>query len=224
MFGLPEQSPEQAISDVEQAIALAPTHLSLYQLTIEPNTLFHQTPPPLPDDDTVWAMQEALQARVAAAGYAQYEVSAYARAERECEHNRNYWRFGDYLGIGAGAHGKITDANGISRLWKVRQPKEYLEHAGTVAGIGGERRLSRADAAFEFMLNALRLRAGFETPLFGQRTGLPLSVVESPLRTAEARGLISWDLQRIVPTDLGARFLNDLVGLFLPDTGAAPAR
>src|SRR3989344_3582228 len=143
MFGLPDQTVEQAVSDVRTAIQLHPSHLSVYQLTIEPNTLFHAQPPTLPDDDVAWEMQSQLQAELAAADYRQYEVSAYAKPGYECRHNLNYWKFGDYLGIGAGAHAKITDATGITRLWKVKQPNDYLLYAGTPQGIGGEQKLSR---------------------------------------------------------------------------------
>ncbi len=220
MFGLPQQTLTQALADVDAAIALVPAHLSLYQLTIEPNTLFHHRPPALPDDDATFAMQEALQARLSAAGYDQYEVSAYAQPGRQCAHNRNYWRFGDYLGIGAGAHAKITDATGISRLWKAKQPKEYMSTAGTPASIGGERRLTRAEVGLEFMMNALRLTEGVESALFTERTGQPLSLIQARLRAAEERGLIVWDAHRIRPTDLGRRFLNDLLALFLPEDDA----
>jgi len=137
MFGLPQQTLDEALADLRTALALNPTHLSLYQLTLEPNTLFHAQPPELPDEDVLAAMQEALQAELADAGFTQYEVSAYARAGRRCRHNLNYWQFGDYLGIGAGAHAKITDADGITRLWKVKQPRNFLETAGTPAGLGG---------------------------------------------------------------------------------------
>lgn len=222
MFGLPRQMLAEALADVDTAIALAPTHLSLYQLTIEPNTLFHHRPPALPDDDAAFAMQEALQARLRAAGYAQYEVSAYAQPGHQCAHNRNYWRFGDYLGIGAGAHAKITDANGITRLWKAKQPKEYMAAAGTPAGVGGERRLTRAEVGLEFMMNALRLTDGVESALFAERTGQPLSLIQRRLQAAEARGLLAWDAHRIRPTELGHRFLNDLLALFLPEEGWAP--
>ncbi len=222
MFGLPQQTLAQALADVDAAIGLAPTHLSLYQLTIEPNTLFHHRPPALPDDDVTFAMQEALQARLRGTGYDQYEVSAYAQPGRQCAHNRNYWRFGDYLGIGAGAHAKITDATGITRLWKAKQPKEYMSNAGTPAGIGGERRLTRNEVGLEFMMNALRLIEGVESPLFTERTGQPLSLIQARLRTAEERGLIEWDAHHIRPTELGRRFLNDLLALFLPEDDAPP--
>ena len=214
MFGLPQQTVEQAISDIRTAIQLRPTHLSAYQLTIEPNTLFHARPPALPDDDSTWEMQSRLQAELAAAGYQQYEVSAYAQPGYQCRHNLNYWMFGDYLGIGAGAHAKITDTAGITRLWKVKQPNEYLRTAGTPRGIGGEQKLSRQHTATEFMMNALRLNRGFPSRLFAERTGLSLSVVAKPLQEAERRGLIEWDTESLRPTTTGFRFLNDVVALF----------
>jgi putative oxygen-independent coproporphyrinogen III oxidase len=215
MFGLPGQTVEQALADMRTAIDLHPTHLSAYQLTIEPNTLFHARPPVLPDDDITWDMQSQLQAELAAAGYRQYEVSAYARPGYECRHNLNYWKFGDYLGIGAGAHAKITDASGITRLWKVKHPNDYLRTAGTPEGIGGEQPLSRHDAAAEFMLNALRLVDGFPSPLFQERAGLPISACEPELALAENKGLIEWDAQAIRPTPQGRRFLNNLLELFV---------
>ncbi|MCR4331825.1 MAG: YggW family oxidoreductase, partial [Sulfuricaulis sp.] len=230
--GLPGQTVEQALADMHTAMALRPTHLSAYQLTIEPNTLFHARPPVLPDDDITWDMQSRLQTELAAANYRQYEVSAYARPGYECRHNLNYWKFGDYLGIGAGAHAKITtpsgDAQGcasaargrmpgaaITRLWKVKHPNEYLSAAGTPGSIGGEQKLSRHDAVAEFMLNALRLVDGFPSPLFQERAGLPISACEPKLTLAENQGLIEWDTQSIRPTPQGRRFLNNLLELFV---------
>ena len=215
MFGLPGQTVEQALADMRTAMALRPTHLSAYQLTIEPNTLFHARPPTLPDDDITWDMQNLLQTELAAADYRQYEVSAYARPGYECRHNLNYWKFGDYLGIGAGAHAKITDASGITRVWKVKHPNEYLSTAGTPESIGGEQQLSRHDAAAEFMLNALRLVDGFPSPLFQERAGLPISACEPELTQAENQGLIEWDARTIRPTPQGRRFLNNLLELFV---------
>jgi putative oxygen-independent coproporphyrinogen III oxidase len=215
MFGLPGQTVEQALADMRTAIALHPTHLSAYQLTIEPNTLFHARPPTLPDDDITWDMQNQLQTELATADYRQYEVSAYARPGYECRHNLNYWKFGDYLGIGAGAHAKVTDRTGITRLWKVKHPNEYLSTAGTSESIGGEQKLSRHDAAAEFMLNALRLVDGFPSPLFQERAGLPISACEQKLTLAENQGLIEWDTQSIRPTPQGRRFLNNLLELFV---------
>ncbi|MHB8622111.1 MAG: radical SAM family heme chaperone HemW [Sulfuricaulis sp.] len=215
MFGLPQQSLAQVMSDIRYAIQFQPSHLSVYQLTIEPNTLFHVRPPTLPDDDITWEMQCQLQAELAAAGYRQYEISAYAKPGSECRHNLNYWQFGDYLGIGAGAHGKITAATSITRLWKVKQPNEYLGVAGTLACIGGEQTLTRHDTVAEFMLNALRLVNGFPTPLFQDRAGLPISACRQNLALAESRGLLEWDTQTIRPTPHGRRFLNNLLELFV---------
>ncbi|MBI3545190.1 MAG: oxygen-independent coproporphyrinogen III oxidase-like protein [Gammaproteobacteria bacterium] len=214
MFGLPQQTLEQALADIRCAIQFQPSHLSVYQLTLEPNTLFHAQPPALPDDDVIWEMQCQLQKELAAAGYRQYEISAYAQAGKECRHNLNYWLFGDYLGIGAGAHSKITDNNSITRAWKVKQPKEYLRLAGTPAGIGGAEKLTRADMPMEFMMNALRLSAGFPPRLFAERAGLPISAMEKSLHAAERDGLITWDLDCLRPTEKGFRFLNNLLGLF----------
>ena len=220
MFALPEQTLQEAGDDLEAALALEPTHLSYYQLTIEPNTLFHRRPPRLPEEDLAWAMQERAQARLAEAGYAQYEVSAYARPGRRSRHNLNYWRFGDYLGIGAGAHGKISDAREgrIVRTAKTRHPQTYLQKVGSGdPGLVTTRDLSREDVGFEFMLNALRLTGGFASSLFAEHTGLPILQVEAGLREAEARGWIEWDLHSIRPTEQGRRFLNDLLELFLPE-------
>ena len=215
MFGLPGQTVEQALADVRTAIELGPTHISAYQLTVEPNTLFHARPPKLPDDDTIWEMQQAIQDLLAESGFRQYEVSAYARPGYECRHNLNYWTFGDYLGIGAGAHGKLTDPGGITRLWKLKRPDDYLAKAGARAAIGGEQRLTGRDAAAEFMLNALRLKEGFSKSLFPERTGLPVAEIQSALGLAESRALLDVDALTVRPTALGYRYLNDLIGLFL---------
>ncbi len=215
MFGLPGQTPEQAVNDIRTAIEQRPTHLSAYQLTIEPNTLFHARPPALPDDDAIWDMQQAIQAELAAAGFEQYEVSAYSKPGRECRHNLNYWQFGDYLGLGAGAHGKLTRNNAIARTWKVKHPVAYLKTAGTPASIGGVRQLTQKDVVAEFMLNALRLTDGFPTALFTARTGLPLGVAATPLREAQRRDLLIEDGAALRPTERGRRFLNNLVELFV---------
>ncbi|MCL4316420.1 MAG: radical SAM family heme chaperone HemW [Gammaproteobacteria bacterium] len=225
MYGLPEQSLKDALEDLHTAFALEPRHLSHYQLTLEPNTLFHQHPPPLPDDDLIGDMQTRCQAELAGHGYENYEVSAYAQKGARCKHNLNYWQFGDYLGIGAGAHGKITGAQQqtITRLWKLKQPHDYMDKSETPARIGGENTLTPADAAFEFMLNALRLTEGVPLRLFTEHTGLPLSFIEQSLKYAEQRGLVEWNVQGIRPTEQGQRYLNDLTELFLPPTtGAAP--
>ena len=218
MYGLPYQSLSQAVDDIETAIALEPKHLSHYQLTIEPNTFFHHQPPTVPDDDKLWEMQEACQASIAKHDYTQYEISAYAKDGYQCQHNLNYWQFGDYLGIGAGAHGKLTNApeQKINRSWKVKQPQDYLDKATSEKRIAGEKNLTRDDAAFEFMMNALRLNNGFETEIFQQHVGLPISVVEKALKQAEEKNWISWNLKRIKPTDTGRQYLNNLLELFMP--------
>lgn len=224
MFGLPQQELEEAIADVKRVIDLAPDHISLYQLTIEPNTVFWAKPPTLPDDDTLWDMQQRLQSLLAQNGYCQYEVSAYAREGKRCRHNLNYWQFGDYLGIGAGAHAKVSDPQGTTRLAKLKKPNAYVAKAGTRAGVASEQRLSPHDAAIEFMMNALRLTEGFPTRLFQERTGLPLSAVIPALHSAVAKGLLNWNVRTIRPTELGMRLLNDLLCLFLPAEDTVPKR
>ena len=225
MFGLPAQSVTDGLHDVEQALTLHPEHLSYYQLTIEPNTLFHAQPPALPDDDTVWELQHAAQLRMADHGFMQYEISAYARQNKSCVHNRNYWQFGDYLGIGAGAHSKLTDVRQqkILRLIKEKHPRDYINktisNPAQSGAVVSEQALSRQDLALEFMLNALRLTEGFPAALFSERTGLPISVLEAPLREAERLELIEWDLHTITPTHKGKLFLNNLLELFLPGKG-----
>ena len=220
MYGLPNQSQQQAIDDIETAIALEPKHISHYQLTIEPNTFFHHQPPVTPDDDALWEMQLACQERLAKNDYAQYEISAYAKDSFQSQHNLNYWQFGDYLGIGAGAHGKLTNApeQTISRSWKVKQPQDYLNNAASEKRISGHKILTRDDASFEFMMNVLRLNNGFETELFQRHVGLPISIIEKALKQAEEKGWISWDLKRIKPTDTGRQYLNNLLELFMPDS------
>ncbi len=222
MYALPAQSLQAMRRDVEQALALAPAHLSLYQLTIEPNTVFAKYPPPLPDDDTAAAMHEWIEAQLATAAYRHYEVSAYAKVGKSCRHNVNYWQFGDYLGIGAGAHSKISFPNRILRQSRLRQPATYIEHALAGNALAESAEVRRGDLAFEFMLNALRLNDGVPIRLFSERTGLPLSSIESALQQAEARGLLRRDLHEIAPTVLGRRFLTDLQSLFLrsPQTGS----
>ena len=218
MYALPGQTLAMALDDVERALALAPTHLSHYQLTLEPNTVFAARPPQgLPDEDGAWDMQEACQARLAEAGFAQYEISAYARPGRQCAHNLNYWRFGDYLGIGAGAHGKLTLGadQQVLRRWKVKHPTEYLAKAGTAAAIGGDEVLTPQRLPFDFMLNALRLNEGVPAALFEARTGLPLAAIADRLADARARGWLEPDPAWLRPTELGRRFANDVIGLFL---------
>lgn len=216
MFALPHQSLEQALADVRTAVGLGPTHLSVYELTLEPGTPFHAWRPPLPDDDTAWAMQEAIRAELAQAGYRPYEVSNYARPGFECRHNLNYWTYGDYLGIGAGAHAKLTEDAGIMRQWKRRQPYDYLAKAGGPAAVAGKRRVSEPEVGFEFMLNVLRLTDGFPIALFPARTGLPFACLEPIVLQAQARGLLERAAGWLRPTPLGARFLDDLTAMFLP--------
>jgi oxygen-independent coproporphyrinogen-3 oxidase len=218
MYALPDQSTEEALQDLECALALAPAHLSHYQLTLEPGTVFYHRPPPLPDDDVAWEMQQRCQERLAAAGYEQYEVSAYAQPARRCEHNLNYWRFGDYLGLGAGAHGKVTIAERatILRKSRVRQPREYLGRSPHDR-VHEVQAVSASALPFEFMLNALRLVDGFDRAGFESRTGLSMTAIEQTLAVARARGLlehVSAECHR--PTELGRRFLNELQALFLP--------
>jgi putative oxygen-independent coproporphyrinogen III oxidase len=219
MYGLPGQTPAHALADVKQAMALGPAHISHYQLTLEPNTAFYHSPPVLPDDDSAWEMQQGCQAELTAQGYMQYETSAYAQAGRRCQHNLNYWRFGDYLGIGAGAHGKITTVSDqtIRRSAKVKHPRAYLESAAGAARVEVQQTLDTAQAGLEFMMNALRLNEGFPLALFRERAGLPLAVVERPLARAAELGLIERDALAIRPSERGRRYLNELLTLFVPD-------
>jgi oxygen-independent coproporphyrinogen-3 oxidase len=225
MFGLPEQSLEGALADVATALALGPAHLSHYQLTLEPGTAFFHRPPLLPDDDRIFGMQLECQRLLAASGYAQYEVSAYARPGRQCRHNLNYWRFGDYLGIGAGAHGKLTVAGEVIRTEKSRSPRAYLEAGGRA---GTRHAVPPAELPFEYMLNALRLTEGFRPADFERATGLSVEEIRPTIAALEARGLIGTDAGWLRPTELGFRFLNDLQSAFLPDdaalTGSPPRR
>jgi putative oxygen-independent coproporphyrinogen III oxidase len=228
MYALPQQTFEEALEDVRIACSLGPTHISYYQLTLEPGTVFYSRPPPLPDEDAAWQIQSAGQALLAAAGYAQYEISAYAATGSRCRHNLNYWQFGDYVGIGAGAHGKISLGSPlrILRTTKPKQPGEYqlkVRNAPAAEAVVGEAALvAAADLPFEFMLNALRLNDGFTNEQYRQRTGLDLRELEKTLNQARERGLLAqysmaggeagsgWR-----PTDLGRRFLNDLQASFL---------
>ena len=219
MYALPGQTLAGALEDIERALALQPAHISHYQLTVEPNTLFAAKPPTLPDEDSAWDMQEACQQRLADAGYAQYEVSAYARDGLRSAHNLNYWTFGDYLGIGAGAHGKISDAsNGrIVRSIKYKLPRSYLEHAARGDALGTLSEVPALDRPFEFMMNALRLNDGVARAMFAERTGMPAAMLDANLQVAQARGWLESDPELLVPTDLGRRYLNDVIGLFLPE-------
>ncbi|MCW9027360.1 MAG: radical SAM family heme chaperone HemW [Kangiella sp.] len=218
MHGLPDQTPEQALADLRTAINLQPQHISWYQLTIEPNTLFYQQPPTLPVDDTLWTIQEEGQSLLQQHGYNQYEISAYARKpEYRSQHNLNYWQFGDYLGIGAGAHGKITrlDLNQIHRTTKSRHPKDYLQKS--VTQIRTSKAIPAHELPFEFMLNALRLLQGVPSSYFQQRTGLALNSIQSMIDESIEDGLLCNKKDRIEPTDKGALFLNELLQVFMQD-------
>ena len=220
MYGLPQQSVAEALADIEAALAFAPPHLSAYHLTLEPNTYFHRYPPPLPDDDTSAEMQIEIENLLAAHGYENYETSAFARAGKRCQHNLNYWLFGDYIGIGAGAHGKISFPERVLREARYRQPAQFMAKAAEGNAIQEAHEVGSADIGFEFMMNALRLNGGFEVRLFSERAGVTLTSVLKPLQAAEQRGLITRDHLRIVPTLAGRRFLNELLQLFLPDADA----
>lgn len=219
MFGLPAQSIEQALADLQQAIDLQPTHLSWYQLTLEPNTYFYKHPPVLPEDDLIADMQFKGQELLSHSCYTQYEVSAYARPGFECRHNRNYWEFGDYVAIGAGAHGKITNpAEGsITRYHNYRQPTEYMQQVSRGMARSGQQVLTEADVVFEFMLNALRLHDGFALALFPERTGLAVSQLQAGLDKAVQRGFLTVENEYVRPTTTGWQFLNKVIQLFLED-------
>jgi oxygen-independent coproporphyrinogen-3 oxidase len=221
MYGLPQQNVDETLADLETALSFAPPHLSVYHLTIEPNTYFFRHPPALPDDDNTAQMQEAIEQKLATVGYKHYETSAFAQPGAQCRHNLNYWTFGDYLGIGAGAHSKLSLPGRILRQARHKQPKQYLESAGAGNAIQEQHDVTVSEIGFEFMMNALRLSGGFPVVLFEERAGLPLTAVLKPLEEAERRGLIERDHQRIAPTALGRRFLNDLLQIFLPEAHAA---
>jgi oxygen-independent coproporphyrinogen-3 oxidase len=215
MHGLPDQSIDDALFDLRTAIAQQPTHLSWYQLTMEPNTVFWSQPPQLPEDDILWDIQEAGLQLLAEHGYAQYEVSAYARDGQRARHNLNYWSFGDFLGIGAGAHAKLSSPSGqIMRSWKTRLPKDYLD--SSKGFLAGEKVLSTDELPFEFLMNVLRLNDGAASQLFTQRTGLPLSLLAAARKNAEQRGLLLQDPARLTASREGQLFLNDLLQYFLP--------
>jgi putative oxygen-independent coproporphyrinogen III oxidase len=216
MYALPGQTLAAFDADLAAALALEPPHLSVYHLTIEPNTLFAHQPPVLPADDEAYEMLDRITQGTAAAGLDRYEVSAYARPGQRCRHNLNYWQFGDYLGLGAGAHGKLTFPHRVVRQTRFRDPANYMAAALAGDAVAQDVEVARENLAFEFMLNALRLREGFELARFTERTGLPLGAIESPLAEAERRGLAARDLQRVWPTERGFDFLNDLQALFLP--------
>lgn len=218
MYALPQQTLQGALDDLRAGLAHGVTHLSAYHLTIEPNTLFHRyVPAGLPDEDGAADMQEAIEVQLEDAGFVHYETSAFARPGRQCRHNLNYWRFGDYLGIGAGAHAKISAHDGIVREMRFKQPAAYLQAVAQGRPAQTRTPVARRDLPFEFMMNLLRLTDGFELALFAERTGLPPSAIARELAAAEAQGLIERDHVRMRPTLKGQRFLNDLLGLFLPE-------
>jgi putative oxygen-independent coproporphyrinogen III oxidase len=215
MYALPGQSVDEALDDLKQVLGFAPQHVSAYHLTIEPNTLFHRYPPALPDDDVAADMQEAIESLLASNGYEHYETSAFALPEHGSRHNINYWRFGDYLGIGAGAHSKLSFPERIVRQMRYKQPREYLRQAAAGAPIQTTTQVDTDDLPFEFMMNALRLVHGVERRMFSERTGLPISTIVGQLERATRAGLMADDHQRLRPTLRGQRFLNDLLEPFL---------
>jgi len=218
MFALPGQTLAEALADIDTALGFKPPHLSAYHLTLEPNTPFgHSAPPNLPDDDLAADMQQAIEARLAEAGMQHYETSAYARPHHASRHNLNYWQFGDYLGIGAGAHSKLSFHDRIVRQMRTKHPQQYMDAVKQGTHIADTRTLTRDDLPFEFMMNALRLSAGVPAALFEERTGLPLMVCAAELEAARVRGLLEPDAARLRPTLQGQRFLNDLLELFLRD-------
>ena len=218
MYGLPEQTLDEACADIEAALSFSPPHISAYHLTLEPNTYFHRYPPPLPDDDASARMQEAIEQRLDAAGFRHYETSAFAQPGKQARHNMNYWTFADYLGIGAGAHSKISFPDRIARQMRYKQPRQYMDNAAGGNAIQEQHDVATEDIPFEFMMNALRLTNGFPVVLFQERAGIPWTSVLKALDEAERRGLIERDHSRVKPSKLGQRFLNDLLQLFLPGT------
>ena len=217
MYALPGQDAAGALADVTEALSFGPEHLSAYHLTIEPNTLFHRHPPALPDDDASAEIEDGVESALARAGFEHYETSAYARPGARARHNVNYWRFGDYLGIGAGAHSKLSYPDRIVREMRFKQPRAYQEGAMAGAAIQSAHDVPASDLPFEFAMNALRLADGFALSLFTERTGLAASVLEGPLSRAESMGLVDRDAFSVRPTPRGRRFLNDLLGLFVPE-------
>ncbi|MBI4937609.1 MAG: oxygen-independent coproporphyrinogen III oxidase-like protein [Nitrosomonadales bacterium] len=216
MYGLPQQTVEDAARDVVTALGYAPQHLSCYHLTLEPNTLFHRHPPALPDEDASGEMQQRIEQLLAAHGYRHYETSAFAKPEKQSRHNLNYWQFGDYLGIGAGAHSKLSFPDKVVRQARHKQPQAYLDAVAQGLPVQAEHEIGGDDLAFEFMMNALRLTEGFDEALFAERTSLSLLVLRRELDEAGRRGLLLRDRSRIAPTELGKSFLNDLLQVFLP--------
>ena len=217
MYALPGQTLAQLDADLDTALGFQPPHLSIYHLTVEPNTQFALAPPPgLPDDDLASDMLDAITARTATAGLQRYEVSAFARPGHRCTHNLNYWMFGDYLGIGAGAHGKLSYPHRVIRQVRWREPRTYMDQALAGTAMSNDDEVPRAQLPFEYMLNALRLKDGFALTDFQARTGLPISAIAQPLAQAEAKGLIERDFARVWPSARGFDFLSDLQQLFLP--------
>jgi oxygen-independent coproporphyrinogen-3 oxidase len=219
MYGLPGQTLDMARADIESALACGVPHISAYQLTIEPNTAFYRRPPTLPEHDLCADMQLAVEEALGGAGYEHYETSAFARPTHRCRHNVNYWEFGDYLGIGAGAHGKVSFPDRVTRHERIKQPRDYLAAQSTIAR---EATVPPTELPFEFMLNALRLVEGFPLTLFSERTGLPLSAIATQLDEAERKGLLQRDWQRVQPTERGRLFLNDLLAIFVGNRGQSP--
>ena len=215
MYALPSQTLDEALSDVRTALQYKPQHLSCYHLTLEPNTQFHHNPPLLPDDDASAEMQQRIEALLAAHGYEHYETSAFAQSKRRAKHNLNYWQFGDYLGIGAGAHSKLSFPDKVLRQARHKQPQSYMQQVIAGSPVQTENEVGVDAMPFEFMMNALRLNEGFDSSLFGERTSLSLLSIQSELQEAERRGLLLRDHQHIAPTLLGQRFLNDLLGVFI---------
>ena len=216
MYALPRQGLEQVEQDIAMALSMMPPHISIYHLTIEPNTMFAKFPPQVPEDDLAYAMLDRITEMTTGAGMERYEVSAYALPGHRCWHNVNYWQFGDYLGIGAGAHSKLSFAHRIVRQVRFREPRLYMDKALAGNAVAQDVEVARAELPFEFMLNALRLKDGFALRDFSARTGLPLSVIQQPLQQARDKGLIERDLHRVKPTERGFDFLSDLQSLFLP--------
>ncbi len=214
MFGLPHQSVKDALYDIETAIHLAPEHISHYQLTLEPNTLFAKQPPPLPPDDNIWHLQQQCQEKLAHHGYLRYEVSAFASPGNECQHNLNYWQFGDYLGIGAGAHGKYTQDNSIRRRWKIRHPQHYMDKSGGLGRVGGDIEVENTQRPLEFMMNTLRLRSGFTPEQYEQRTGLPWMPQKSVIDRLVADQLLQFKGGFVYCTDKGWNLLNTVLEAF----------
>jgi putative oxygen-independent coproporphyrinogen III oxidase len=218
MYALPGQTPDELDVDLAQALALAPPHLSVYHLTIEPNTYFAKFPPAVPEDDVAYAMLDRISERTAQHGLERYEISAYARSGHRCAHNLNYWQFGDYLGIGAGAHSKLSFAHRIVRQVRFREPRLYMDNALAARAVAQSDEVGIAELPFEFMLNALRLKDGFTLAQFGERTGLAITAIQRGLEEAERKGLVERDLARVWPTARGLDFLSDLQAIFLPES------